>query len=124
MRKLGDAGYRLVAMTNGSAALTERLLAKAGLLDRFETLLDVRGPRCWKPAPAAYQYAVEQAGVRPDQTLLVAVHPWDIAGARRAGLGGAWLQRGASVYPQTMSVPTHRAQDLRELANMLAAARS
>ncbi|MGH1554769.1 hypothetical protein ACRAWF_31115 [Streptomyces sp. L7] len=45
VRKLSDAGHRLTAMTNGSVGLTERLLDKAGVLDRFEILSDVRGPR-------------------------------------------------------------------------------
>ncbi|MFJ3621751.1 haloacid dehalogenase type II [Streptomyces iakyrus] len=121
VRKLSEAGYRLTALTNGSVALTERLLDKAGVLDRFEALSDVRGPRCWKPAPAAYHYAVDRVGVRPDQALMVAVHPWDIDGARRAGLDGAWLRRGMSVYPQTMTSPTYSAQDLRELADTLTA---
>lgn len=55
IRKLSEAGYRLTAMTNGAAALTEQLLDTAGVLDCFETLSDVRGPRCWKPAPATYR---------------------------------------------------------------------
>ncbi|MFE9651260.1 haloacid dehalogenase type II [Streptomyces sp. NPDC006365] len=124
VRKLSDAGFRLVTMTNGSDTLTERLLAKAGLVDLFEELLDVRGPRCWKPARAAYRYAVDQVEVRPEQTLLVAVHPWDVDGALRAGLRGAWLRRGATAYPQSMSPPTHSAQDLRELADTLIADRT
>jgi 2-haloacid dehalogenase len=121
VRKLSEAGYRLTAMTNGSVAMTERLLDKAGVLDRFEALSDVRGPRCWKPARAAYHYAVERVGVRPDQAMMVAVHPWDIDGARRAGLDGAWLQRGASVYPRAMTPPRYSTQDLRELAAVLVA---
>ncbi|WP_030338444.1 haloacid dehalogenase type II [Streptomyces sp. NRRL S-1022] len=119
VRKLSDAGYRLTAMTNGSVALAERLLDAAGVLDRFEALSDVRGPRCWKPAPAAYHYAVERVGVRPEQAMLVAVHPWDIDGARRAGLDGAWLRHGASVYPRAMTPPSFSAQDLHELVQIL-----
>ncbi|MFJ9012760.1 haloacid dehalogenase type II [Streptomyces canus] len=121
IRRLSEAGYRLTAMTNGSAALTERLLHKAGVLDCFESLSDVSGPQCWKPAPAAYQYTTEGAGVRPDQAMMIAVHPWDIDGAQRAGLEGAWLRRGASTYPQTMTPPDHVARDLQELADTLAA---
>lgn len=123
VRKLSEAGFRLTAMTNGSVARTERLLDRAGVLHCFEALSDVSGPRCWKPAPAAYRYAVERVGVRPEQAMLVAVHPWDIDGARRAGLHGAWLRRGASVYPRTMTPPSRSAQDLRELADALAVAR-
>lgn len=124
VRRLRSAGFRLATMTNGSSALTERLLATAGLADSFETMLDVAGPRCWKPAPAAYRYAIEQMGVRPNEAMLVAVHPWDVDGALRAGLGGAWLRRGAAGYPQTMSRPTHSVQDLHELAGLLAAERT
>lgn len=124
VRKLSEAGYRLTAMTNGSVAQTEKLLEGAGVLDCFETLSDVSGPRCWKPAPAAYRYALERVAVPPEQAMLVAVHPWDIDGARRAGLHGAWLRRRASVYPRTMTPPSHTAQDLRELADTLAAART
>ncbi|MFI2644309.1 haloacid dehalogenase type II [Streptomyces sp. NPDC018610] len=123
VRQLSEAGYRLTAMTNGSVTLTERLLDKAGVLDRFESLWDVSGPRRWKPAPAAYRYAVERAGVRPDQALLIAAHPWDTDGARRAGLHGAWLRRGASVYPKTMTPPRYGARDLRELADVLTSER-
>lgn len=119
VRALRRAGFRLVTMTNGSAALTRQLLAHAGLVDCFEALLDVSGPRCWKPAPAAYRYAVQQTGVRPDHALLVAVHPWDIDGAQRAGLGGAWLRRGAAAYPRVMLAPTYTALDLQELAAVL-----
>ncbi|MFD8304988.1 haloacid dehalogenase type II [Streptomyces sp. NPDC059690] len=123
VRKLSAAGYRLTTMTNGSVAQTEQLLDRAGVLHCFEVLSDVAGPRCWKPAPAAYRYAAERVGVRPEQAMLVAVHPWDIDGARRAGLHAAWLRRGTSVYPRTMTPPSRSAQDLRELADALAAAR-
>ncbi|WND39769.1 haloacid dehalogenase type II [Streptomyces sp. BB1-1-1] len=119
VQALHRAGFRLVTMTNGRAALTERLLTRAGVLGCFEAQLDVGGPRCWKPAPAAYRYAVEHVGVRPDQAMLVAVHPWDVDGAQRAGLGGAWLRRGPAAYPEVMIPPTYRAQNLRELAEML-----
>ncbi|MFP8904976.1 haloacid dehalogenase type II [Streptomyces atacamensis] len=124
VRRLAAAGFRLVTMTNGSARLTERLLAGAGLPDFFEALLDADGPRCWKPAPAAYRYAVERVGARPEQAVLVAAHPWDIDGATRAGLAGAWLRRGPGAYPQTMLPPVYSARDLEELADVLVADRA
>jgi len=97
----------------------EKLLTRSGILSCFEALLDVSGPQCWKPAPAAYRYAVEQVGARPDQTVLVAVQPCDVDGAQRAGLDGAWLRRYAAAYPEVMLSPTYSARDLRELAKVL-----
>ncbi|WP_079122714.1 haloacid dehalogenase type II [Streptomyces abyssalis] len=118
---LRRAGFRLVTMTNGSPELTHGLLVRAGVRDRFDALLGVSGPRCWKPAPEAYRYAVRRAGVRPGEALLVAVHPWDVDGAQRAGLAGAWLRRGTEPYPETMSRPKWTAENLEELAESLAA---
>lgn len=119
---LRDAGYRLVTLTNSSAAATEELLAHAGLAEYVEAHLDVSGPRRWKPAPDAYRFAAAQTGVAPERCLLVAAHPWDVDGARRAGLAAAWLRRGAGVYPDVMTPPTLVAPDLRELARLLASA--
>lgn len=120
VRALHGTGIRLLTMTNGSTEITEALLDRAGLREYFDLHLDVRGPRRWKPAPAAYQYAVEKAGVAADQAMLVAVHPWDVDGALRAGLRGGWIRRGRSVsaYPAAMVAPTINANDLVELGTM------
>ncbi|WP_181767266.1 haloacid dehalogenase type II [Streptomyces albidus (ex Kaewkla and Franco 2022)] len=121
VRALREAGLRLVTMTNGDPALTEGLLERAGVRDHFDTLLGVGGPRCWKPVPEAYRYAVRMAGVEPGEAVLVAVHPWDVDGAQRAGLAGAWLRRGsAGRYPETLTPPDWSADDLEELARSLA----
>lgn len=118
---LRACGYRLLTMTNGSIALTDRLLDRAGLRDCFDAVLDVAGARCWKPCPGAYRWAVQQADVSPAQAMLVAVHPWDVHGAVQAGLTGAWLRRGASAaaYPRAFNPPTLTATDLVELARLI-----
>ncbi|SNT55701.1 haloacid dehalogenase type II [Actinacidiphila glaucinigra] len=123
VRMLHAAGYRLLTMTNGSAATTRRLLDSAGLLGHFDALLDVSGPRCWKPCRDAYLHATDRAGVRPMEAMLVAVHPWDVDGARRAGLTGSWLRRGRAHYPGIMTPANWEAASLTELAGKLPDAR-
>lgn len=120
VRALRAAGIRLATLTNGSAACTEGLLARAGLVEEFEMLLDVHAPRAWKPAADAYRYAVDRVGVSAEETALVAVHPWDIDGARRVGLQAVWLRRQPGDFPRVMIPPTHIVTDLRELAPALA----
>ncbi|QFG20351.1 haloacid dehalogenase type II [Actinomadura sp. WMMB 499] len=120
VRALHASGLRLATLTNGSVAITERLLREADIGDLFEALLDVSAPRAWKPAAAAYRYATGHLDVAPDRTLLVAVHPWDVDGARRAGLHAAWLNRNALPYPSMFEPPDHTITDLRDLPALLA----
>ena len=37
--------------------------------------------QAWKPFGSSYSYAVKQLGVAEDKVLMVASHPWDVAGA-------------------------------------------
>lgn len=126
IRALHDAGFRLVTMTNGSVAVTESLLERAGLRDRFELLLDVHGPRRWKPVSEPYRYVVDAVGVPAAEVMLVAVHPWDVHGAILAGLRGTWVRRGTPPmsYPHVMASPTLMVDNLIELADCLQAAQS
>ena len=76
-------------------------------------------PCPWKPAPGAYAYAAQQCGVEPIDMMLVAVHPWDIDGAHRAGLGTAWINRTGATYPDYFKTPTLQATSMRHLAQLL-----
>ncbi|MGN7200792.1 haloacid dehalogenase type II [Arthrobacter sp. SAFR-044] len=102
---LAAAGHRLVTLTNGASANTDRLLVAAGIRDKFELLLSVEDAPAWKPAKAAYEYAAASAGVDPSGMLLVAVHPWDIHGAAKAGLRTAWINRTGARYPSYFQAP-------------------
>ena len=51
--------------------------------------------------------------------MLVAVHPWDIDGAARAGLGTAWITRDGAPYPGYFRSPDVTAASLAELADQL-----
>ena len=119
VRALQKAGYRMATFTNGSAVTTESLLERAGLTDCFEAHLDVAEPHCWKPGAAAYRYAVDRLGASADRAVLVSVHPWDIHGARQAGLETAWIHRGADRYPASMDRADHEARTFDLLAGAL-----
>lgn len=121
LRRLHEAGVRLVTLTNGSSAIPKGLLERAGLSDLIERYLDVGAVGHWKPHPAPYRYACEELGVSPDEAVLIAVHPWDIHGAKRAGLRAAWLDRAGTPYPDVFEAPDLTATDLTALAAKLAA---
>lgn len=117
---LAEAGCRLATFTNGSAAVTDRLLAGTGADALVTDRLDVTGAGAWKPAGSAYRWACDRLGVAPPDATLVAVHPWDVAGARRAGLEGAWLDRDGLGWPAAFGpAPEVVATDLPALARAL-----
>jgi 2-haloacid dehalogenase len=112
-------GIRLVTLSNGSASVAQGLLERAGIRHRFEALLSVEQAGAWKPAAGAYTYALEQCAVDPGDAMLVAVHPWDIDGAARAGLGTAWVNRTGGPYPEYFTGPDLAPTSLVELADQV-----
>lgn len=122
VRALRKLGLRLVTLTNGSTDVAERLLSEAGVREEFERLMSVEQAGVWKPAAGAYDYAARSCDVPPAAMMLVAVHPWDIDGAARAGLRTAWLNRVDAPFPPYFSAPDHTAGDLRDLAAKLSPA--
>lgn len=116
---LADQGFRLVTLSNGSASVAEGLLTRSGLRDRFERLLSVEQAGAWKPDRRAYQYAARELACPEGEMVLVAVHPWDVDGAARAGLQTAWLNRSEGPYPDVFTAPTCAVPSLEKLADQL-----
>lgn len=116
---LAGLDTRLFTLSNGAVSVAQRLLERAGIGEHFERLLSVEDAGVWKPAPGAYAYAAQQCGVEPVEMMLVAVHPWDIDGAHRAGLATAWINRTGATYPDYFSAPTLEATSVHHLAQLL-----
>lgn len=119
IRALSGLGIRLVTLSNGSTAVAEALFDRADIGQHLERLLTVEDAGRWKPSPRAYAYALEQCRVDPMDAMLVAVHPWDIDGAARAGLATAWLNRTGGPYPGYFRVPDVEVASLADLADRL-----
>ena len=119
LRTLANLGIRMVTLTNGSATIAQHLLSKAGVENCFESFLSVEQAGVWKPARDAYAYALEHRGVEAADAMLVAVHPWDTDGARRAGLGSAWVNRAGGRYPAYFQAPNLEVPSLIDLARRL-----
>ena len=100
-RLLSEAGWKLIALTNGSEDSTRKLLERAGALQHFASILSCDTIQKTKPHPDVYAMAKRDA---EGDLWMVAAHAWDIQGASHAGLKTAFITQEEkdylSVYPQ------------------------
>jgi phosphoglycolate phosphatase len=78
--------YRLAVLTNKPTKATTRVLSGLGLADRFDSVIGGDTDYGRKPNPAGMLALVANAGVDPEEALLVGDSPIDLATARRAGV--------------------------------------
>jgi 2-haloacid dehalogenase len=121
LERLAGSGLPVVTLTNGTAATTKALLERNGLDGLVTRVLSVDEVQTWKPAPAPYLHAAAVLGVEPHRLALVAAHAWDVHGARRAGLLGAWVSRLEGAFPAAFDPPDVTGADLVEVADRLLA---
>lgn len=120
LRALARQGQPVVTLSNGSASVAETLLARDDLRDVVGQVLSVEDAGVWKPAPAAYAVALEACGLDdPSDAAMVAVHPWDLHGAARAGLRTVWVNRRGATYPSYFRAPDLTVRSFEHLAHEL-----
>lgn len=120
--RLGQAGFRMVALTNSSQDAASSKLKHAGLYEAFEQVLSVEPVRRFKPAAAVYRMAAHRLGVETHGLRMVAAHEWDINGAMRAGCAGAFVARPGKVLGPLSEQPDIIGPDLAAVATRLLAA--
>jgi 2-haloacid dehalogenase len=121
LRRLTVAGVRVVTLSHGSPGVAEAGLTRGGIAPLVERTLTSETIRAWKPSREVYLWAAGCCDVAPERMALVAAHGWDVLGAQRAGLTGAWFPRGERVYPAVYEQPHVAAGDLAGAVDALLA---
>ncbi len=116
---LKSEGFAMAALTNSARAAMERQLDHAGLSHFFDQMLSVEEIGIYKPHREVYHWAAKRMGIAPDQSMMIAAHGWDTAGALWAGMRAAFVARpGRSLYPLSPA-PEMAEPDLEKIANRL-----
>lgn len=109
-------------LSNGHMALLVDLARHGDL--RFDCVLSAELARIYKPAPEVYRTAASLLGMEAGELMLVASHPWDLEGARGAGLRTAFVDRPLEYGPGSAARADPDADesvaDLLELSGRLA----
>jgi 2-haloacid dehalogenase len=93
LTSLKSGGHVLVAFSNGEAEVVRGILENAKLLPLLDDVVSADEMRTFKPDPAIYAHAVERLGQATNACWLVSSNPFDVIGAKSAGLRAAWVKR-------------------------------
>lgn len=93
LAKLARSGHSLAAFSNGTSDSLHELLGNAGILSELHHVVSVDEVASFKPDPNVYQHLVEKTRATVESCWLVSSNPWDVIGAKAAGLKTAWIQR-------------------------------
>jgi len=119
-----EAPVTMLAFSNGHPDDLEQLLGNAGILAYLHGVVSVHEVRTFKPDPAVYQHFLARAGSTPRDTWLISGNPFDICGARAAGMRALWLRRQPqAVFDPWEFAPDAVAADLVQVARRFASAR-
>lgn len=121
MEKARRAGVRVATLSNGSAEGARGLLRRNGLDAHVSEVLSIDDARRWKPHRDAYLTAVGKLGLAPAEVALVAVHSWDVHGARAAGLRSGWCSRLETTFNETFDRADAEGASLVEVVERLLA---
>jgi 2-haloacid dehalogenase len=86
LAELGQAGVRLIALTNWSAETFPVATERFGILRRFEAIVVSGAERLLKPEPALYQLTLDRHGLSADSTVFVDDSPVNVAAAATLGI--------------------------------------
>ncbi len=117
---LKSKAHTLVAFSNGVEAMASTLLDRAGVLEHLHGVISVDDVKTFKPDPEVYHYLARRLGTELSETWLVSSNPFDVIGAKAAGLAAAWIQRKPDARFDPWGIePDLVAPDLEALAQRL-----
>ncbi|MFO8045493.1 MAG: haloacid dehalogenase type II [Halomonas sp.] len=120
LQRLTRAGVRCVAFSNGTREAVEGLLTQAGIREHFDDVVSADEIKRFKPDPAVYAHLRNRLEVAPGDTWLISSNPFDVIGARHAGLHAAWVRRSLDAPFDPWGVePDMTVTDLDALAERL-----
>ena len=105
LKTLRRRGYRLAVVTSKKRAMAERHMALVGIDTLVDELIGADDVVRHKPDPEPFLTAAAQFGVLPGHCLAVGDSPWDMIGARRAGMAAALAEWDRFDVPLSAGAP-------------------
>jgi len=107
--------HTLYTLTNGTLKSIKKLLENAQILNLFTGFYSVEDIKVYKPSPKVYTEFIKRFG----DAYLVSSNPWDIAGAKNAGMRAIYVNRHNQPPDPLSDEPDITVKTLRELPQHL-----
>ena len=110
------ARYPLGLITNGLSRIQRPKIDRYDLERYFEVVVVSGEAGVQKPDPAIFALALGPLGVPPEAVVYIGDNPYhDVVGARAAGVGAIWVNRGDWHVEGGDAVPDLEVRQLREM---------
>ena len=113
------SAFTVVALSNASLAQLADMSAAGGLA--WHCVLSGELAQAYKPDTAVYELALDLLELDPEQTMMVAAHPWDLRAAAEHGMRSAYVTRSGEGVPAPDDRFDVYAKSLADLSGLLGA---
>jgi 2-haloacid dehalogenase len=118
---LRAGGFRTAILSNGSPAMLDALVSRAGLAGAFDAVLSADAAGVFKTHPKVYQYALDTLGLRASAISFQSSNAWDAYAASDFGMHVVWCNRYGQRRERLPGSPDFEIRTLSELPGLLAA---
>jgi 2-haloacid dehalogenase len=119
LAELRVRGFKTATLSNGSPAMLEALIARAGLQERFEAVLSVDAVRVFKTHPKVYRYALDRLALPAQSIAFLSSNAWDAFAASDFGMRVVWCNRYGQRRERLPGAPDFEIRTLAELPALL-----
>jgi 2-haloacid dehalogenase len=117
---LNSTGFRIFALSNGSANTVELLLNNANIRSYFLDIVSVDEIKSYKPNPDVYSHFLTRAEALIENAWLISSNPFDVIGAVSYGMRAAWIKRSAEALFDPWGIePTLTLNGISNLAEQI-----
>ena len=92
LRILKKHNIKIATLTNGPKKNSINLLKKNKLIKLVDYQFSVEDLKIWKPHPEPYLFVSKTLNYSPNEIIMVAVHGWDINGAKKVGMKTGYIK--------------------------------
>lgn len=102
IKQLRTEGYEVFVFANGTTRLQLDLCKSSGLV--FDMLFSSELLGVYKPAPESYRKTLQLVKVKPEESVMVAAHAYDVRGGKEAGMKTVYIHRWTDDIKEDMEV--------------------